>query len=183
MKLAAAEKVELSVSYRAPLLNDRYSVPAYGMGLFTYRLTTGARWAGPIGDLRITVDHLHDALLYVAPAGYQREPGRLTWTLADHEPTEEVIIIPHPFAGSNLASDLAGKGAALARTRLAAGDYRKADVERALEVLRRDEDMVDEWLPTISRVAGTATPPRDQALAIIAESVRVLEGMATRARK
>src|SRR5687767_11901114 len=103
MKLAAAEQVELVVAYRAPLVNDRYTVPAQGMGLFTYRLTTGARWAGPIGKLDITVNHMHEALLFISPAGYKREAGRLTWSLTDHEPSEEVIIMPHPSAGFGFA--------------------------------------------------------------------------------
>ncbi len=104
MKLAAGQNIQLVVAYKAPLVNERYSVPASGMGLFAYRLTTGARWAGPIGTLNITVDHMHDALLYVSPAGGKREPGRITWQLKDHEPTEEVLLIPYPRIGMDVAT-------------------------------------------------------------------------------
>jgi hypothetical protein len=181
MKLAAGQKVALVVTYRAPLINDRYKVPAMGMGLFTYRLTTGARWAGPIGSLRITVDLLHDALLYVAPAGYTRAPGRITWTLTDHEPTEEVIIIPHPMAGGRLVGGAGG--AARARERLAAGDYPKADVEAAIAALRDDERRTRDWLPLISRVAGLAAPPPERADAVVRESIALLEQLAARAKR
>ena len=187
LALDAGEKAALSVRYRAPLINDRYSVPASGMGSFTYRLTTGARWAGPIGKLQITVDHLHEPLLFVSPPGYQREPGRLTWTLADHEPGVEVILIPHPIAGGRLAQSLVGKGrgkgADTVRARLAAGDYAKADVDAALAHLRDAGDWGDGWLGTISRVGGFPTPSKEQAAVVIAESIKVLEGLAARAKR
>ncbi|MBK7076907.1 MAG: hypothetical protein IPH44_31910 [Myxococcales bacterium] len=183
VKLAAGASVELVVSYRAPLVNERYEVPAYGMGLFTYRLTTGARWAGPIGTLRITVDHMHDALLFVAPAGGVRTPGRITWQLDGAEPTEEVILIPAPMAGNRLAQQIGGRTAAEAAARVAAGDYRRADVEAAIAALRAGDAELDQWLPTISRVAGLATPATDRARATIAESIAVLERMAANAQR
>lgn len=183
VKLGAGASVELVVSYRAPLVNDRYTVPAYGMGLFTYRLTTGARWAGPIGTLRITVDHLHDALLYVAPAGGVRTPGRITWQLDGVEPTEEVILIPHPYAGNRLAQQIGGRTAVEAAARIAAGDYRRADVEAAIAALRDSDAELAQWLPTITRVAGLAAPPEAQARASIAASIAVLERLATSATR
>ena len=183
MKLAAGAQVTLVVSYRAPLRNDRYRVPAYGMGLFTYRLTTGARWAGPIGALRITVDHMHDALVFVAPAGGQRAPGRITWTLDHHEPTEEVVLMPAPMAGNRLAAQIGGKTAAEARARLAAGDYAKADVEAAVEALRRGGDEVDAWPSLISRLAGLPEPAPERVAATIAESIALLEQLAAGAKR
>ncbi|MBK9032188.1 MAG: hypothetical protein IPL61_12865 [Myxococcales bacterium] len=183
IKLAAGASVDVVVSYRAPLVNDRYRVPAYGMGLFTYRLTTGARWAGPIGTLRITVDHMHDALLFVAPAGGTRTPGRITWQLDGVEPTEEVILIPHPMAGNRLAQQLGGKTAAEAGARIAAGDYARADVEAAIAALRDSDRELDDWLPTITSVAGLATPPKDRARATIAASIAVLEQLAAGAKR
>lgn len=183
VKLGAGASVELVVRYRAPLVNERYGVPAYGMGLFTYRLTTGARWAGPIGTLRITVDHLHDALLYVAPAGGVRTPGRITWQLDGVEPTEEVVLIPAPMAGNRLAQQIGGRTAAEAAARVAAGDFRRADVEAAIAALRASDAELDQWLPTITRVAGLATPPTDRARATIAESIAVLERLAATATR
>lgn len=73
--------------------------------------------------------------------------------------------------------------AAQARARLAAGDYAKADVEAAITELRREGDRLDSWLPTISRVAGLATPPRARAEAAIAESIELLEQLAARAKR
>ncbi|MEZ4361957.1 MAG: hypothetical protein R3B48_17335 [Kofleriaceae bacterium] len=185
MSFAAGARVEVVVAYRAPLLNDRYSVPAFGLGSFTYRLTTGARWAGPIGKLKISVEHRHDALLFVSPAGYQREPGRITWELTDHEPTEEVILIPHPMMGNRLASVLGGKTLAEAHQRLAAGDYAKADVEAAIAELRdqTDDDWLTGWLRIISRVGGFTAPSLARTKACIAESIALLEGMATKAKR
>jgi hypothetical protein len=184
MKLADAEKVELVVTYKAPLVNDRYSVPAHGLGVFTYRLTTGARWAGAIGSLQITLDHMHDALLFVSPAGYVREPGRITWTLTDHEPTEEVVIIPHPMAGNQLAGAIGGKTATEARARIEAGDFKKADVEEAIKALEDQGDWLEDWLKTISRVGGLRpVPTKAQAAAAIDGSIKLLEGMAARAKK
>lgn len=189
MQLAAGEKVELVVRYRAPLINDRYGVPGQGMGSFSYRLTTGARWAGPIGKLTITLEPLHDALLFISPPGYRREPGRITWDLTDHEPTQEVFILPHPTAGGRLASTLFAPGkrkpasGATPRERLAAGDYARADVDAALAQLRAPGDWADGWLDTISRVAKLPAPSKDQAAACIAESIKLLEELAARAAR
>jgi hypothetical protein len=184
MKLGAGEKVDLVVKYKAPLLNDRYSVPAFGMGIFTYRLTTGARWAGSIGKLNITVNHMHDVLLFVSPAGYKREPGRITWALENHEPTEEVVVIPEPMMGNFLAGDLGAKTAADARKKLDAGDYKKADVEKALKFLRDNKrDYTKEWLPIISPLGGIPVPTKERVDAVIAESIKLLEGLASRAKR
>lgn len=186
-------RAKLVVSYRAPLRNDRYSIPAAGLGAFTYRLTTGARWAGPIGKLTITVDHLHEALLFVSPAGYQRIPGRLTWTLTDHEPTEEVVLLPHPMAGLDLARALGalepkrrGKRTPTEylRARLDAGDYARAEIEAVAARLREHgSSFTEDWLPTISRVAGIPAPSPERAAAVLAESIRLLEELAARAKR
>jgi hypothetical protein len=160
MKLGAGASVELVVSYRAPLVNERYTVPAYGMGLFTYRLTTGARWAGPIGTLRITVDHMHDALLFVAPAGGVRTPGRITWQLDGAEPTEEVILIPAPMAGNRLAQQIGGRTAS--RLPLTPPRLPALDVEARSRRSATATPEIGQWLPTITRVAGLAAP-RGQA--------------------
>ena len=183
MKLAASQQVELVVRYRAPLVNERYGVPAYGMGLFTYRLTTGARWAGPIGRLHITVDHGHDALLFVSPAGGTRTPGRITWELTDVEPTEEVVLIPAPMEGNRLAAQLGARTVAARQARLAAGDYARADVEAAIAGLRAADGDLDRWLPLISRVAELPTPPADRARATIAASIALLEQLAAAAKR
>ena len=163
MQFAAAEQVELVVAYKAPLVNERYDPPAQGMGIFTYRLTTGARWANKIGKLDITVNHMHEALWFVSPAGYKREPGRLTWTLTDYEPTEEVIVMPEPELGDFLAEKTGAKTSAEARAKLLAGDFAKADVDRMLVQLHRHDAYLPEWLKTITRLGGVPAPSRDDA--------------------
>lgn len=183
LALAAGQETTVVVRYQAPLLNERYSTPAFGMGLFTYRLTTGARWAGPIGDLHIVVEHFHEPLLFVSPAGYQRAPGRLEWHLKAHEPTDEVVLIPHPYLGNRLAGTLAAGGGKAARARLASGDYPRAAVDSVLADLRADDQVLDQWLPLIIEVGHLPAPPRDRAAAVVAESVLVLEGMAARATR
>jgi len=183
MAFAADEQVELVVAYRAPLVNERYSVPAQGMGIFTYRLTTGALWAGKIGKLDITVNHMHEALLYVAPAGYKREAGRLTWSLTDYEPDEEVIVIPQPMSGFELAARLGAKSAAELRTKLDAGDFAKADVERVIADMKRDGEELDHWLPLISRLGGVPAPAKARVTATIDESLKVLDGLKQRAKR
>lgn len=179
MKLAAGETVELVVSYKTPLFNDRYDVPADGMGIFTYRLTTGARWAGPIGKLDITVHTLHDALLYISPAGYKRELGTITWSFTDYEPTEEVAIMPQPEVGLMLTE---GKTAAESRARVKAGNYKKSTVENVIEMLKRDEGHVD-WPPLIAKLGGVPAPDPDRVKAVIAESIQLLQDMAARAKE
>ncbi len=183
MKFKADQTVTVVVEYRAPLINPRYEVPAAGMGLFTYRLTTGARWAGPIKKLAITVNHMHEALLFVSPAGYKREPGRLTWNLTDYEPTEEVIVMPQPMMGHYLASSSGAKTAAEARAKLLAGDFKKADVEKVVDQLRRDGDHLDSWLPIISRLGGVPVPSKNRVKATIAETVRCLQTYANKAKR
>lgn len=182
LKLAANETVELVVSYRAPLMNDRYDTPAYGMGLFTYRLTTGARWAGAIGKLDITVNHLHDAMLFVSPGGYTREPGRITWSLTDHEPTEEVVIMPHPFAGNMLAGAIGGKNAAEAREKIEKGDFKKSSVDEAIKELEKRGEM-DDWPAMISRLGGVPAPDAKRVEAVVAESITLLKAMAAKAKR
>jgi hypothetical protein len=183
LKLAAGEKLELVVSYRAPLVNERYSVPADGMGLFAYRLTTGARWAGPIGTLQITVDHLHDALLFVSPPGYTREAGRITWKLTDHEPTEEVVLIPYPRIGNWLADAAGAKTSAELRTKVAAGDVDKAKLEALVKEMADGAELIDTWLPTITRISGVPMPARERVTAAIAESIALVEAAAATAKR
>lgn len=97
MQLAADSRVSLTVSYRSRLYNDRYDTPFFGMGILHYRLATGASWAGPIGELEMRVDLPTDALVHIAPAGYTREHGRVTWKLAGVEPAEDLAITLHPM--------------------------------------------------------------------------------------
>jgi hypothetical protein len=184
MKMAAGEKVELVVKYKAPLLNDRYDTPGFGMGIFTYRLTTGARWAGAIGKLNITVNHLTEALWFVSPSGGKREPGRITWTLDNHEPTEEVVIIPQPMLASHLATALSVNTPAQARAKLDAGDYKKADIEKAITAMKEDVKRgTERWLKIISPLGGVGVPAQERVDATIGDSIRLLEAIALKAKR
>jgi hypothetical protein len=183
MQLSAGEQVELVVAYKAPLVNDRYNPPAQGMGIFTYRLTTGARWANKIGKLDITVNHMHEALLFVSPAGYKREPGRLTWSLTDYEPDEEVIVMPHPIMGFAVAGMMGAKTSADMQKKIEAGDFKKADLERVLADFKREGESLDRWLPMISKLGGVAAPPKARVTTTIAETVKALEAIAQRAKR
>ena len=56
-------------------------------------------------------------------------------------------------------------------------------VQQTIDTLARDDDSIHSWLPTITRVAGTPTPPAARAEAVLLESYKLLQEMATRARK
>ena len=94
-----------------------------------------------------------------------------------------MILIPHPYAGNRLAQQIGGRTAVEAAARIAAGDYRRADVEAAIAALRDSDAELAQWLPTITRVAGLAAPPEAQARASIAASIAVLERLATSATR
>ena len=181
MKFAANESVDLVISYKAPLINPRYDVPVDGMGLFTYRLTTGAQWAGTIDKLAIEVDHANDALLFVSPAGYQREPGKITWTLENYEPTEELVIMPAPEA--DVAFAFGGKTIADKRKQLANGDFKKADIQSSIDRLTQGGYIGERWPGIISKLGGVPTPTPQQVKTGIAESVKVLQTLAARASR
>jgi hypothetical protein len=183
MKFSAGETVPVVVEYRAPLVNPRYNVPVSGMGLFTYRLTTGARWAGPIKKLTITLNHMQEALIFVSPPGYQREPGRLTWTLTDYEPTEEIIVMPQPGPGLAFAMKIGAKTAAEARAKLLAGDFAKADIERLVDDLHRNDSYIDDWLKTITRLGGVPAPTKERAKAVMAETEKFLVELKKQAKR
>jgi hypothetical protein len=126
---------------------------------------------------------MQEALLFVAPAGYQREAGRITWTLDDYEPTEEVILLPEPRASSWLAHAIGGKTAAELRQRIDAGDYRKADIDQAIAMMREPGSWGEEWRKIISPLGGVPVPAQDRVDATTAESLRLLDDLAARARR
>lgn len=184
LKLADHQKVRLVVSYRAPLINDRYTAPAKGIGMFSYRLTTGARWAGPIGKLTIKLDHMNDALLFISPPGFQRTPGQITWSLDNYEPTAEVLYMPVPGP-----HQLLGKTAAEVGKRLAQGDFKKRAIDDEIDQLQRyagpdpqGHDYLDDWLEIISSLGKLPRPALADARAITAGSIDLLKELATKAK-
>lgn len=103
MQLAQGAKPRVEVRYRARLANDRYSHGAFGMLALHYRLTTGADWLGPIGQLTMTVRVPSDAIALVGPAGHVRTPHQIRWTLKDYEPAADVAVVFVPRSLERLA--------------------------------------------------------------------------------
>jgi hypothetical protein len=156
MPFRAGERVELRVEYAAPLVNPNYDVPVMGMGLFYYVLRTGARWAGPIGELEMTVTLPFDNLVWISPPGYTREPGRITWKLKDHEPVDDLVVIGHLptlyeqlHAGGD-AKKLAAVAAALKKDGGAAAFH---DISGYLGII---SDMANQPPPDVREVSKTA---------------------------
>jgi hypothetical protein len=115
MRFAAGQKVDVEVSYASKLRNDRYEQGFSGMGTLYYRLATGARWAGPIGELSMRVTLPTDAVAHIAPPGYTREPGVVTWSLRDLEPTSDVALLFHPRYLAASARELRANADEIAR--------------------------------------------------------------------
>ncbi len=159
MRFAEGQKVVLEVAYRSPLRNDRYENPYAGMGALTYRLLTGATWAGPIGELEMTVNLPTDTIAWIAPAGYTRERGRVTWKLASYEPTSDLaIFFPARIIG-----------------------LRDVTPEERKEVARelRADTHVTEWVQILHRVTGKTltlpAPSPDEVAATVEASARFYE--------
>jgi len=62
---------------------------------FTYVLTTGSNWKGPIGRARVTCNlgSLSGfSPIEISPAGYHRSGNIITWDMRDIEPTKNIEI-------------------------------------------------------------------------------------------
>ncbi|MCJ7821780.1 MAG: DUF4424 domain-containing protein [Armatimonadetes bacterium] len=65
---------------------------------FTYILTTGRRWKGPIGSAEIVLnlrDIQHHQILDLHPAGHTRTPSGYRWLLRNVEPDQDVRVRFH----------------------------------------------------------------------------------------
>ena len=166
MRLGAGVETDLEVAYAAPLRNDRYKIPVLGMGILHYRLTTGAAWAGPIGELSIRVELPTEAILHIAPAGYKRSSGVIEWTLKDVEPADDVAILVDPYLTSRFVRARESK-AELARL--------------AKEITGRKERLVKQ-ASMLHRAMGSSLglrPPSTEAIErTVAESIRIIESLA-----
>lgn len=137
MRFRPDERVHIEVSYVVPIKNSRYPTPFFGANAFYYQLTTGARWAGPIGALNIEVTLPVETILQISPKGYVRTAGKIRWSLQDHLPTEDVIIRVEPqdtmrYLGLHHArSSSALQRARQARTFDATGLHRLAEKWRS----------------------------------------------------
>jgi hypothetical protein len=160
MKIAAGGKVAVEVRYRSPLVNGRYETPYYGMGALTYKLTTGAAWAGPIGELIMTVRVPTNAVLYVNPAGAVRTSGTVSWNLKDVEPQGDLALF---FDGRllNMRGETPAQRAELARE------------------LRENLKEHVEWTDLLHRITGKTmtlpAPTEEGVRATTEESAKLVE--------
>lgn len=180
MRFGADSRVSLIVRYRSKLMNDRYETPFFGMGTLHYRLATGASWAGPIGELTMRVDLPSDAIVHIAPAGYAREHGRITWALKDVEPAQDLAVTVHPMylgrAGGGVpgARDRAGFAAAIAAgkvekdTLLGVAAEMRAQLPELVRYARWFHDVAGNKL-------GLPEPEEADVRACVAASIALLE--------
>src|SRR5262249_6050530 len=138
---------------------------------------------GPIKKLSITLNHMQEGLIFVSPPGYKREPGRLTWTLTDYEPTEEIIVMPQPGPSLYFATRIGAKTAAEARAKLLAGDFEKAYIDAIIDEIHRGDKYVDDWLKTITRLGGVPAPTKERATAVMAETEKFLLELKKQAKR
>jgi hypothetical protein len=173
LRLAAGAETDLEVSYRARLRNDNYKNPVAGMGLLHYRLTTGAAWAGPIGELRMRVELPTEAVLFIAPAGYKRERGVIEWKLRDVEPTHDVAILVQPFYSSRYLRAVDSEG-----------ERRATELRKLATDMKRDPERLAKTAQTLLRALGTGlglpAAPADEIAKTAAESIRIIESVAGR---
>jgi hypothetical protein len=125
MHFEAGQEVDLRVTYRSPLVNDRYETPFLGMGALHYQLTTGAAWAGKIDSLHMEVRLPTDAIIGVSPAGAARAHGMLTWDLKDVEPDRDLVVLVHPIFLGRYAGVLKAETREELVKKLESGDYAK----------------------------------------------------------
>ena len=157
MSLREQARVTLRVRYVSRLVNDRYDIPFHGLALLHYRLTTGAAWAGTIGELHMRLDTPSDAIADIAPEGYARSPRRITWDLRDVEPNEDLIVRYHFLV---LGMDL--------------DDPRRRT--QAVETLRRDgADEMLRFYQLLERHYHIPVPPRERVERTLAETLRMYE--------
>lgn len=180
MRFAADSRVSLVVSYRSKLRNDRYETPFFGMGTLHYRLATGASWAGPIGELTMRVDLPSDAIVHIAPAGYVREHGRISWSLKDVEPAQDLAVTVHPMylgrAGGGVpgARDRAAFAAAIS-----AGQVKKETLLKVAGQMRKELAELVRYAVWFHDVAGKKiglpAPEENDVRACVEASIALLE--------
>jgi hypothetical protein len=182
MRFAAGQSVEVVVSYASRLRNERYENPFLGMGTLYYRLATGARWAGPIGELSMRVNLPTDAIAHIAPAGYTREHGAVIWNLRDVEPDRDVALLFHPVYFGRAAWALPAHDRAEMLEKIARGDFKR---EKLLDAAREHRAKVDEivrFAAFFQQAArdklGLPAPTEAEVRATVEESARLMEAAA-----
>lgn len=159
MRFRPDERVHIEVSYVVPIKNSRYSTPFFGANAFYYQLTTGARWAGPIGALNIEVTLPVETVLQISPRGYVRMAGKIRWSLQDYLPTEDVIIRVEPMDTMRyLELHHARSSSALQRARQAR-TFDATGLHRLAEKWRSAVDKLAEQNPHSLSFYGLPTAP------------------------
>lgn len=167
--LPAGARAWVVVRYHSQFEPD-HEPPLHGVFALVYRLTTGAAWAGTIGDLQAQVTLPAEALPIadIAPAGYAREDRRIAWHMTDYEPSEDLVVGFHFPPRVTYALD-----------RLA--HARGAEHERALEGLReaidRTEGDAESYVAGTESMAqhyGFPVAPLDRVQRTLAETARRL---------
>ena len=138
----------VKIQYQVKVINERYDPePFMGIFKFSYRLITGAYWAGPIGELEMTVKYPTDVITYIQPDGYERQSKHLTWHLKDYEPWEDLEVYFHPMLNGRYIHSFNIKGKGKARLK----DFEKAEaackvkadeLKRVIEQLKEPQ-MID----------------------------------------
>lgn len=85
-------RVDAQVSY------DQDLTPIKGSrnSRFTYVLRSGAPWKESIGKATITVTADKPRIVSATPVGGVRQGNGLTWSLAEFEPTQDVVVVVKP---------------------------------------------------------------------------------------
>ena len=85
-------RVDAQVSY------DQDLTPIKGSrnSRFTYVLRSGAPWKETIGKATITVSADKPRIVSATPQGGARQGNGMTWSLADFEPTQDVVVVVKP---------------------------------------------------------------------------------------
>ena len=141
------ERKIVKIQYQVKVINERYSQPFFGIFKFSYHLATGGYWAGPIGELNMTVKYPTDVITYIQPDGYERQSKHLTWHLKDYEPWEDLEVYFHPMLNGRYIHSFNIKGKGKARLK----DFEKAEaackvkadeLKRVIEQLKEPQ-MID----------------------------------------
>ncbi len=138
------ERKIVKIQYQVKVINERYTVPFSGIFKFSYHLITGASWAGPIGELDMTVKYPIDLITYIQPEGYERQSKHLTWHLKDYEPREDLEVYFHPMLNSRYIYSFKtqGKGKVLTKSfenAEAACEVKPDELKRVIEQLKKPE--------------------------------------------
>lgn len=161
-------KVRLSLRYTVRLPRTNYSTPLRGMGMLRYALRTGARWAGPIGELEMTVRIPVQPLLHISPPGYTRTNDVITWKLKAYEPDRDLVLSLSPM----LTGSYTGRKGAMRRSTLRQQLQDEEGVREHVEMVSWFHEAVNEQFRAEERLQR---PPETEVRECIAESLRLLD--------